>query len=80
MSFFKNKKAVRAWIYGIIVAAGPLVSFYGLASEEEVALWLGLGATVLGVPGGGLALANLTPDIDPSDFEDVEDEEDPDED
>lgn len=71
-------RQVRKYIYTILVAAGPLVTFYGLADANEVALWLGLGATVLGVPGGGLALANLnpkeeefeaTPDIDDGDDE-----------
>ena len=34
--------AVRAWIYGILIAAGPLAVFYGLATAQEVALWLGV--------------------------------------
>lgn len=46
---------VRAWIYGVLVAAGPLAVFYGLATQEEVALWLGVAASALG---NGLALAN----------------------
>lgn len=55
-------KTTRAYIYAILIAIGPLVSFYGLASQEEIALWLGLGGTILGVPGGSLALKNLSPD------------------
>lgn len=57
---FKDKKKLRAWIYGIIVAAGPLVVFYGIATADEVALWLGFGGTVLGVPAGSLAVSNLS--------------------
>lgn len=58
---FKDHKKLRAWIYSILVAAGPLVTFYGIASADEVVLWLGLGGTVLGVPAGTLAVSNLTP-------------------
>ena len=47
----------RAYVYSVAVAAGPLVLFYGLASAEEIALWLGLGGTVLALP-SALALAN----------------------
>lgn len=49
---------LRKWIYRILAAAGPIVVFYGLATAEEVALWLGLGATILGTPGVLLADAN----------------------
>ncbi len=56
---FKDHKKVRVWIYGVLVAVGPLVTFYGVASVDEVALWLGLGGTVLGVPLGSLALSNV---------------------
>ena len=47
----------RAYIYRILVAAGPVVLLYGLLSTEEIAVWLGLGATILS-PGGALAAAN----------------------
>jgi hypothetical protein len=47
--------AVRAWIYGVLIAAGPLAVFYGLATEHEVVLWLGVAAAALG---NGLAVAN----------------------
>ena len=46
---------LRAWIYGILIAAGPLAVFYGLATAQEVTLWLGVAASALG---NGLALAN----------------------
>jgi hypothetical protein len=47
----------RAYIYRVLVAAGPVVLLYGLLSTEEIAVWLGLGATILS-PGGALAAAN----------------------
>jgi len=49
---------IRAWIYNVAIAAGPIVVFYGLLSGEEVALWGGLLATILGTPVAGLARAN----------------------
>lgn len=48
---------VRAYIYAVAAAAGPLVIFYGLMSREEFALWLGFGGTALSIP-QLLALAN----------------------
>lgn len=48
----------RLWLYRVLGAAGPIIVFYGLASSEEVALWLGLGATILGTPAASLAAAN----------------------
>lgn len=49
---------VRAWIYGILAAAGPVAVVYGLVTAEQVALWLGLGGAILGIPAGALAAAN----------------------
>lgn len=46
---------LRAWVYGILIAASPLAVFYGLLSDQEVALWLGVASAALG---NGLALAN----------------------
>ena len=57
---FQDHKKVRAWIYGVLVAAGPLITFYGVATADEVVLWLGLGGTILGVPAGSIAVSNLT--------------------
>lgn len=62
MEKFKLSLTTRAKIYAIILAIGPIVSFYGLATHEEFLLWAGLGGTILGVPGSSLALRNLTPD------------------
>lgn len=47
----------RAYIYRVLVAAGPVALLYGLLSAEEIAVWLGLGATILS-PAGVLAAAN----------------------
>lgn len=49
---------LRKYLYAVLAAVGPLVVFYGLATAEEVALWLGIGATVLGTPTGALAAVN----------------------
>lgn len=53
---------VRLWVFRSVAAAGPLVVFYGLATAEEVALWLGLGATILGTPALTLASVNVPKD------------------
>lgn len=52
----------RRWVYGVLASAGPVVMFYGLASAAEVAVWLGLGAMILGTPVGVLASANAPRD------------------
>lgn len=52
----------RLWLYRVLGAVGPLVVFYGWASTEEVALWLGVGATILGTPAAALAAANVPRD------------------
>lgn len=49
---------IRKYVYAVLAAIGPIVVFYGLATAEEVALWLGVGATILGTPTGALAAAN----------------------
>jgi hypothetical protein len=50
---------VRRWIFRIVIAGGPIVVFYGLMTADEVALWIGLGGTVLGTPAASLAEANV---------------------
>lgn len=47
----------RAYIYRILLGASPIVVFYGLATAEEVALWIALVANVLGI---SLAVANTS--------------------
>lgn len=46
----------RRWIYDILLACAPLVLFYGLATAEEIALWIGFISAVLGL---GLARFNV---------------------
>lgn len=46
----------RKWIYRVILAAQPLVVFYGLMESEEVALWVSAISAALGV---GVASANM---------------------
>ena len=59
--WLRSPKA-RLWVFRSIAAAGPIVVFYGLATAEEVALWLGLGATILGTPAATLASVNVPRD------------------
>lgn len=48
---------VRAWIYRILISVAPLVVFYGLMTQEAVALWIALVATFLGT---GMAALNTS--------------------
>jgi hypothetical protein len=52
--FIKSDRT-RAYIYGILVALGAVALTYGIVSNEELAVWLGLGGSILG---NGLAFAN----------------------
>ncbi|WP_229770138.1 phage holin [Mobiluncus porci] len=46
--------AVRSWIYGIVTAIIPILSAYGVISEQEAPLWVALAAAFLAT---GTALA-----------------------
>ncbi|WP_165215251.1 hypothetical protein [Schaalia sp. ZJ1691] len=46
---------VRRWLYGILTALIPLLVVYGQVESDAAALWLALGASVLGT---GTALAH----------------------
>ena len=48
---------IRAYVYGLMVAASPIVIFYGLATIQEVGLWIAFGGVALGVT-NVVALAN----------------------
>lgn len=50
---------LRRWIFAILASIGPVLVFYGLATSEEIALWLGIGGTILGTPAGSLAARNV---------------------
>jgi hypothetical protein len=52
---FIKDNVKRAYIYGILVAAGAVALVYGLVTNEQLAVWIALGGAVLG---NGLALAN----------------------
>lgn len=42
-------EAVRGYAYRVLVAAGLVAVFYGLLTEQELAVWLGLAATVFNI-------------------------------
>ena len=39
--------AVRRWLYGIAAAVAPLVTAYGLVTDEQSVLWLNLAGAAL---------------------------------
>lgn len=51
--------AVRRYIYRVLVAVGPVALAYGLLTDAEIIVWLGLAETILASPVGALALANV---------------------
>lgn len=51
----------RAWLYGVVTAAVPVLTAYGLVSPDEAAKWLGLVAAILSVSASSLALRNVPP-------------------
>lgn len=52
----------RSWLYGIVVAAVPLLVAIGTLTNDVAQLVLNVTAAVLAVGGGSMALNNLTPD------------------
>jgi len=50
-------EAKRAYIYRVLLAVLPLLTAYGVVAENQVPLFVGLAAAVLGV---GLATANTS--------------------
>lgn len=49
---------VRGYLYALMVAASPIVVFYGLMTLAEVGLWIVFGGVALGVS-NAVAVANL---------------------
>jgi len=47
----------RAYLYGLMVAAAPIVVFYGLMTLAETGLWIAFGGVALGVS-NAIAYAN----------------------
>lgn len=52
-------ESTRAWIYRILLALQPIVVAYGLATETEAVLWVGVASAILG---SGLATLNTSTD------------------
>lgn len=40
---------VRAYIYRVLMAVGAVLAFYGILSNEAIAVWLGLASVVFNV-------------------------------
>jgi hypothetical protein len=57
MNHIITNPKTRAYIYGVMVAAGAVALVYGLVNAEQLGVWLALGGAVLGLS-NGLALAN----------------------
>lgn len=55
----------RRWLYGVAVAAVPILTVYGILAESDAALWIGLAGAVLGTGVPALAAANT--DTKPTD-------------
>lgn len=55
MKWFSDRPHLRRWVYGIALAVVPILTAYGLISEDLAPLWVSLLSAVL-VP--SLALAN----------------------
>lgn len=49
---------VRAWIYRVATAVVPLLILYGVLSDSEAAVWLGVSGAVLDFGTSGLAARN----------------------
>jgi len=48
---------VRAYLYGIVLAASPIAVIYGITTAAQAGLWVALGGAVLGVT-NAIALGN----------------------
>ena len=59
----RNPKT-RLYLYGIAGAAAPLLVAYGIASEQEIALWLSLAGSILATGGLTVAAANVPTEQD----------------
>ena len=57
----------RRWVYGIVIAALPILAAYGILGPEHAPMWVALAAAVLGVSSSSLAAANVG--AEPEDYE-----------
>lgn len=64
----------RTYIYGVAIAAMPILVAYGLLSADQAPQWLALAAALLAVVPPALAVRHVTPD--PPRADDDEDDED----
>jgi len=55
MKITKPSQATRGYLYRVLTAAVPIATVYGIVQDSTAALWLALGAAVLGT---GTAAAN----------------------
>lgn len=62
-----RREPVRAYLYGLALPGEALAVSYGLVNHTQGALWLGLAAAVLLVPGVETVRAKVTPTADPRD-------------
>jgi hypothetical protein len=62
---------VRRWIYGVLLAAVPLLVALGIIEDEIAPLIIALVGAIVAP---GLALANMSPDDEPHPHWDDEDE------
>lgn len=56
-----RREPVRAYLYGLLLPGEALAVGYGLINDSQGALWLGLGAALLLVPGVESARAKVSP-------------------
>ena len=62
-----RREPVRAYLYGLAVPGEALAVSYGLVNDSNGALWLGLAAALLLVPGVEAARQRVTPTSAPRD-------------
>ncbi|WP_406046592.1 hypothetical protein [Kribbella sp. NBC_00889] len=62
-----RRNPVRAYLYGLALPGEALAVSYGLVNDNQGALWLGLAAALLLVPGVETVRAKVTPTSDPRD-------------
>lgn len=51
---------VRGYIYRVLTAVGVVLVFYGVISQDELALWLGVAVNLLQTAGNALASVNTS--------------------
>lgn len=58
---FAKSEPVRMYLYGLLVPLLAVLVFYGVVDSSAVALFIALGAAVLGVPAVEVARSKVTP-------------------